>query len=178
MGVPPGRAECDPPPAAKAPRSVEALADRLARFILPSTAIVCVGNDMRGDDGAGPAVAERLAGRVPWKVYDTQTAPENFLMKIIAPGPECVILVDAIAFDAPPGTIGVFNPGDLGGAGPGTHGPAPTLFLESLAMAHPCHIAVLGIRPGRIELGQPLSAPVAAAVTRVVQAFGLLAKWH
>ena len=147
------------------------LAARLGAVMAVPTALVCVGNEMRGDDAVGPAVADRLAGRVPWNVYNTQTAPENFLMKIAAAGPKSVILVDAIAFDAAPGTIELFAPDDLSGQGPSTHGPAPLTFLEALAMLHPCRRAVLGIRPACTELGSPMSAPVVAAVDRVVQAF-------
>ena len=178
MAVPPGRDETNPPGPGRDERSVRELAECLAAFVVPSTAIVCIGNDMRGDDGVGPAVAERLAGRVPWKLFDTQTAPESFLMKIAAAEPESVLLIDAIVFDAPPGAVQLFRPEELAGQGPSTHGPAPTAFLEALAMVHPCRLAVLGIRPGRTELDQGISEPVAAAVDRVVSALVRLGGLH
>jgi len=152
------------------------LAERLGAIMAPSTAVVCAGNTLRGDDAVGPVVADRLAGRVPWDVYNTQTSPESFLMKIVQAEPELVILVDAIAFDAPPGTVELFEPDDLSGQGPSTHGPAPLTFLSALAMMHPCRRAVLGIRPASTEIGAPVSEPVAAAVDRVVQAFLDVAK--
>ena len=156
--------------------AVDSMTERLVAVMAPSTAIVCVGNTMRGDDAAGPEVARRLAGCVPWAVYNTQTAPESFLMKIARGEPESVILIDAIAFDAPPGSVELFAPDDLSGQGPSTHGPAPLTFLEAMAMVHPCRLAVVGIRPDRTDMGAPLSAPVAAAVKRVVQAFCTIAQ--
>ena len=156
--------------------AVDSMTERLVAVMAPSTAIVCVGNTMRGDDAAGPEVARRLAGCVPWAVYNTQTAPESFLMKIARGEPESVILIDAIAFDAPPGSVELFAPDDLSGQGPSTHGPAPLMFLEALAMVHPCRCAVLGIRPACTNLGAPMSEPVVAAVDRVVEAFDELVK--
>ncbi len=138
-------------------------------------AIVCVGNELRGDDGAGVAIARELAGNVPWKVYDTQTVPESFLMKILQGKPECVLLIDALDFGAAPGAIEIFQADRIGGQGPSTHGPAPLAFLDVLQMLHPCRRAVLGIQPSRVEFGQSMSEPVKAAVRRIVEAFQIIA---
>ena len=156
--------------------TAEHLAEHLAEVITPITAIVCVGNELCGDDGAGVEVARQLAGTVPWDVYDTQTVPESFLMKIVARKPRSLVLVDALDFGAPPGTVELIETDRLTGQGPSTHGPAPLAFLEILNMMHPCRCAVLGIQPERGDLGQTLSEPVLAAVRRVVAGFHLLAE--
>ncbi len=159
--------------------TAEHLAEHL-REILPKDpqrlAIVCVGNELCGDDGAGVVVATELKGAVPWDVYDTQTVPESFLMKIVERRPECVLLVDALDFGAEPGATELFQAGDVGGQGPSTHGPAPLAFLDVLQMMLPCRRAVLGIQPAGAEFGTPLSPPVRAACRMVVQAFTSLAE--
>ncbi|HAU37372.1 MAG TPA: hypothetical protein DCX07_06595 [Phycisphaerales bacterium] len=154
----------------------EHLAEHLAEVVRPSTVIVCVGNELCGDDGAGPAVARELAGSVPWEVCDAQTVPESFLMKIVNRRPASVVLVDGLDFAAPPGSVELFATDGLTGQGPSTHGPAPLAFLDVLAMVHPCPCAVLGIRPLRTEVGQGLSDEVRAGVDLVVSGFRLLAK--
>jgi len=157
--------------------TLEHLVEHLAEVVLPSTVIVCVGNELCGDDGAGVAVARRLAGSVPWKVFDTQTVPESFLMKIVNAGPESVLLIDALDFGAAPGAVELIESDrsdSLGGQGPSTHGPAPLAFLELLNMMHPCRCAVLGIQPRCTEVGAPISQPVAAGIDMVVRAFEAL----
>jgi len=155
--------------------TVEHLIEHLDEVLTPSSAIICVGNELCGDDGAGVVVGRKLAGTVPWRVHETQTVPESFLMKIVADKPESVIMVDGLHFGASPGAIEIIEAGQVGGQGPSTHGPAPLAFLEILQMFHPCRQAVLGIQPESTEVGEGLSDPVAAAVDLVVQAFQALA---
>jgi len=162
-----------------APPGVEtaaSLVGRLASLVAPSSVIVCVGDEMRGDDGAGPAVAKELSGTVPWTVLDAQNAPENFLMKVVAAKPESVVLIDALHFGGRPGAIRVIRPGDLAGCGPSTHGPAPLTFFEALNAMHPCRRAVVGIQPRSTELGAPACGAVKQGVRVVVGAFRELAQ--
>ena len=155
--------------------SAEHLVEHLAEFVEEPLAIVCVGNDLRGDDGAGMAIARELAGTVPWSVFETQTVPESFLMKIVQGEPASVILIDALDFRSPPGTIDLVTADKVANQGPSTHGPAPLAFLDVLQMMHPCHCAVLGIQARNVAFGQPLSQPVKIAVKRIVRAFQTLA---
>jgi len=154
--------------------TVEHLVEHLAEIVTDSMVIVCVGSDLRGDDGAGVAVAKQLAGTVRWQVFNTQCVPESYLMKIVDCRPASVLLIDALDFGAAAGAVELVEVGDLTGQGPSTHGPAPLAFLDILAMMHPCRRAVLGIQPAQIELDQPLSQAVAAAVEMVVQALRTL----
>jgi len=162
-------------PAEPDAQTVERLAERLAPLLAPAAVIVCVGSELRGDDGAGPAVARQLADTVPWAVYDTRNAPENFLMKIVRAKPESIILIDALQFAAAPGTVRVFAPEDLTGQGPSTHGPAPLAFLDLLHTMHPCPRAVVGIQPAATDVGSALSEPVRRAVDLVAQTLRRLA---
>ncbi|MCK4284412.1 MAG: hypothetical protein KAX44_08855, partial [Candidatus Brocadiae bacterium] len=46
--------------------TAEHLAEHLAEFACPSMAVVCVGNDLCGDDGVGVLIARELSGQIPW----------------------------------------------------------------------------------------------------------------
>jgi hydrogenase 3 maturation protease len=167
--------EADPPPPERPLRppvdlTPQALRDRLAAVCAPRTAVVCIGNALRGDDALGPVVAERLANAAGWQVFDAATAPESFLMPVVRARPDCVLVVDALDLGAAPGTIRLLGPDELTGAGPSTHGPAPTAFLRALGMAHSCRRLVLGVQPGGTQLGEPLSPAVAAAAEAVAEA--------
>ena len=155
--------------------TVEHLVEHLAEFADPSLIVVAIGNELCGDDGAGPAVAKALAGTVPWEVLDAQTVPESFLMRIVNRRPATVVLVDAVDFRARPGAVDVVAASQPTGQGPSTHGPAPLAFLELLGMMHRCRSAVVAIQPRQTAPGEPLSAEVARAIDLVVKAFQALA---
>ncbi len=141
-----------------------------------------MGNELRGDDAAGVAVARKLSSSDPsaptlpegCTVYETQTVPESFLMKIVKGKPETVILIDALHFGAGTGAVELFETGELTGHGPSTHGPAPLAFLDVLNMFHPAHCVVLGIQPEKTEFGAEMCPEVRDAVDRIVAAFRLL----
>ena len=151
--------------------TVEHLAEHLGKALGASGVILCVGSELNGDDGAGPAVAKGVSGRVPWQVFDVQGAPENFLMKIVNAKPETVLIVDALNFDARPGAVELFSAENITGQGPSTHGPAPIAFLDILKMFHPCRRVILGIQPERTEFGQEMGEAVRKAVEFVCEAF-------
>ena len=151
--------------------TVEHLAKHIAEFLTPASVIICVGNEMSGDDGAGPMVAGRIDGKIPWKVFNVQTVPESFLMKIVATKPDTVLIVDALNFDAKPGAVELFSSDSLTGQGPSTHGPAPIAFLDVLNMFHPCRRVVLGIQPICVDFGSEMTPEIAKAVDFVCEAF-------
>ena len=151
--------------------SAEELARRLADVLEPSALVVCTGNELRGDDGAGVAVARELAGALPWPVLDAATAPESFLGKIVDAKPGTVLLVDALHFGGSPGAVRLLEREQLGGLSPSTHGPSPVMFFQALLAVHACRTLVLGIQPERLEVGAGLSEPVLGAVRLVVDAF-------
>ncbi len=148
----------------------KSLVRELAGLLTPHAVIVCAGSDLRGDDGAGPAVAERLGGDLPWPVHDARTAPESFIGKVAAARPDVVVLIDATDFAGSPGDVALIPAERIVGQGPSTHGPAPQLFLRALLEIHPCRCVVLGIQPGCTDVGGPLSGPVQRAVEDVVEA--------
>jgi len=151
------------------------LTEMLARHVSPNTAIVCIGNELRADDGAGPAIAQLLVDAVPWDVHDAQTAPENFTAKIIRGRPDCIIVVDALHLGAEPGTFRLMPIEDMTGQGPSTHGPAPLAVMGLLREQLSCECVVLGIQPADTRVGAPMSQPVRRTVELVARAFRLLA---
>ena len=73
--------------------------------------VVVVGNDMMGDDGAGPMLARRIkeAPLKDWDVLEGGNVPENYLFRIREMEPERVIIVDAADMDLPTGEIGLID---------------------------------------------------------------------
>ena len=132
-----------------------------------------VGNPDRGDDAAGRAVAQTLAGELPGDIEVLQLSGEATELVSQLQGTEAVILADASSSGAPSGTVRRFD----GVAGPlprelfavSTHGVGVAEAIE-LARALgdlPAVCIVYAIEAIRFGAGEPLSAPVAAAVSEV-----------
>jgi hydrogenase 3 maturation protease len=143
--------------------------DTLSNTLRGRVAILCIGNPLRGDDGAGPALAERLHLDEPWRVFDAGPAPENWTGPVCAHRPDGVLAVDAIPFDQPPGSIACWPVADLAAGAPSTHAPSLAMSLRMIEQRTAAATLILGIQPEHIEFGQALSAPVAAAVDALAE---------
>ncbi len=156
--------------------SAEDLAERLAVILQPSSVIVCLGHELAGDDAVGVAVGRAVAGRLPWTVVEALNAPESFLVKVALLEPASVLLVDAMHFGAEPGSVCLLAADGAGDLSPSTHGPSPVSFLDLLKTMHAAPAWILGAQPGGVEMGAPLSEPVARAVGLIEAAFRAAAR--
>jgi len=134
------------------------------------TLVIGVGDPWRGDDGAGPAVARRLHGVA--EVVE-QRADALALVQALA-GADHVVLVDAAASGAAPGTIRRFDaaraPLPVAAVrSPSTHagGVADAIELARGLGRLPARLEVYAIEGREFAHGTPLSPPVADAVRRV-----------
>ncbi len=131
--------------------------------------VVGIGNRLAGDDGAGSAVAEKLAERAPGYVIDAGIAPENHLEPIVRGEPDTILLVDAVEFGGEPGSVRLFDPRALRAGGLSTHATSLGIVTEYLAARCAARIVLLGIQPGRLRLGTALSDEVASSVGAVAR---------
>jgi len=131
-------------------------------------AILGVGNDMNGDDGAGVWVARALAARLPATpnvlVVDGGTAPESFTGPIRRFGPELVVEIDAAHLDRPAGTVEWVDWHDADGMSASTHTLPPSVLAHFLSADLGCRVVLIGIQPATLDMGRGLSPEVAAAV--------------
>jgi hydrogenase 3 maturation protease len=115
----------------------------------------------------GPFVCRQLRGKVSAKLIDAGTVPENHIQPIVKAGPEKLLVVDAMDFGAEPGAMRLIDAGDLSSAVMSTHSLSPRLFVDLIRKEIEVDVCFLGIQPGQMELGQPISASVAAAAERL-----------
>ena len=137
------------------------------------TLVVCLGNDMRGDDAAGPLAAARLRERGVAAVVE---APERLIDRF--EDSDDVVVVDAVRSGAPAGTIhrldAVAQPLPPELAAPSTHlfGLADAVELARVTGRLPASLRVIGIEGRVFETGAPVSAEVEAALDAVVAELG------
>lgn len=129
-----------------------------------ATVIVSIGNTLKGDDGAGPLVCEQLSGKVCAELIDAGTVPENYIQKIIKKAPQNLLIIDAIDFGAPAGTINIFKPEQLNSFVLSTHTLSPRLFVDIVRREIKVDVYFVGIQPAQMQLGQQQSEQVSQAI--------------
>jgi hydrogenase 3 maturation protease len=131
--------------------------------------VVTVGNEMMGDDAAGPLLAEMIK-RSPlqgWDVLDGGNVPENYMFKIREMAPERVVIVDAADMDLQIGEIRAIDRDAIGGAFLMTTHALPLTFLMELIKEFVPRVDLIGIQPEIVAFGYPVSPHVEQAVERV-----------
>lgn len=145
----------------------------------PGCLVLAIGNPSRGDDAAGPLLAERLqvwlgahghAADVE-VVTDFQLAPEHVLD---LEGRRAVLLVDAAESGPDTALTPVAAAGDWSYT---SHQMSPPALLQAclnLGVTPPRSVELLAIRGEDFELGQPLTA---AAERNLGAAWGCARQW-
>ena len=130
--------------------------------------VIGLGNDWRGDDGAGPEAARRLGG-------DVLSGEPVGLVEALA-GADEVVLVDALSSGASPGTVHVFEAGSeplpvrlFGSSSTLALGLAEAVELARALGRLPRRVLVYGIEGAGFDYGHGLSPEVERAVGRVVE---------
>ena len=134
------------------------------------TLIVGIGNLLKGDDGAGPLVCQQLTGKTCAELIDAGTVPENYIQPIIEKAPQNLLIIDAIGFGAPAGTVRIFRPEQLGSLVISTHTLSPHLFIDMVRRDIKVDVYFVGIQPAQTQLGQSLSDEIKQAVQQLTHA--------
>ena len=140
--------------------------------------IVGIGNNLRGDDGAGPELIQRLKSQIPKDegkvasksqivLIDAGEVPENYLEKIINYNADTILLVDAVNFQDPPGSIKFIESNQLKERNFSTHSVSLFLVTDYLKNRTKADILILGIQPESIDLNNGLSEPMKEALKKI-----------
>jgi len=137
--------------------------------------VVAIGNPDRGDDGFGPAVAQRLRGRVPSKVRILERSGDALALIEDWGCIPSVIVIDAMAPISEPGQVHRFDltdsPLPIGVAPSSSHafGVAETVELARGLGRLPRYLVAYLVEGEQFGTGAPLSLVVAEAVGDVAE---------
>lgn len=153
----------------------------LGRRLQAPTVFVGVGNELRGDDGAGVLAARRLEAALSGEqksrglaVVEAGPVPENYLGPILHGRPHQVVFCDAVDFGGVPGEWRLFEMSELPGVSLSTHNSSLALLGRVLAAEGVSDIFLVGIQPKQTSFGSRCSREVVAAVEQIV---GTLLAW-
>lgn len=137
--------------------------------------IVGTGNVLRGDDGLGPVLVDRLRKRLPVPCIDAGVALENHLGRILREKPDTLLVIDAVHLGARPGDYRLLGAHELAEQGLSTHDMSLRLALRYLGSEIGGRTALLGVQPGQVGFGARMSAPVRRVIgfleRRIAEAF-------
>ena len=142
----------------------------LKNILKGKVVILCLGNPDRGDDGAGPAIASSIKGKVAYEVIDGGVTPENYTGAIIRSRPDTILIIDTVLFEGKPGEVRLFSGEDLRSGKISTHDVSPQLLIEYLKSSTSANIYILGIRPKSNKFGEGLSREVDNSVKFTISA--------
>ena len=135
-----------------------------------SVLIIGVGNRDRGDDGAGPVVADRLRAK---GVAAIDVAGDCTRLLDVWQDRQRVIVIDAMRSGAPVGTVRTFDaireplPKDAFNVSTHLFGLAAAIELARPLDRLPPNLTVYGIESRNFAVGAPMSEPVVDALSEV-----------
>ncbi len=138
--------------------------------------VIGVGNELRGDDAAGPRVIAHLRARAVPGLAAVQCPAEPAALMEAWREADHVVVVDAMQSGRPPGAVTRFDathtPLPVSGFRSSTHGLgiADAVELGRALGRLPALLEVIGIEGAGWEQGAPLDPAVARAVKQVVEA--------
>ncbi len=137
------------------------------------TIVIGVGNEYRGDDGAGRLVARRLVNRVPTDVEVRESSGESAGLMEVWESYNRVYLVDAVESHQPPGTIHRIEahdcemPRDFFHCSTHAFSIAEAIELARSLELLPPEVIVYGIEGKWFESGKKLTPEVEAGIATV-----------
>lgn len=132
-----------------------------------------LGNPLLGDDGVGLRLLEALRSDVPaWggRVEAVDGGTQGMALLGYLERRRAVVLLDAVALGAPPGTVHVLEGDTLlaactpGGQSAHEMGAGELLRAAAMIGSLPERIALVGVEPANVATGVGLSATVEAAL--------------
>ena len=132
------------------------------------TVIICVGNSLRSDDGAGPYIASRLKNGEKLVVLDAGYNPENFIEEVIALKPGRIVIIDAADFRGKAGEARMISEEDIPGSSLSTHAISLNVIYHILKEDTSSDIKFIGIQPKEVGYGERLSPEVQAAADMII----------
>jgi hydrogenase maturation protease len=140
----------------------------------PAAIVIGVGNEFRGDDGSGIAVARRLGDELPDEVRVIEQSGEGTALMEAWRGATLAILIDAVQSGAAPGTIHRFDasakavPSGFRQCSTHAFGLAEAIELSRALLQLPARVIVYGIEGSSFAEGTALSPSVERTLPEVV----------
>ncbi len=135
--------------------------------------VVGIGNVIKGDDGAGCVVIERLGEGFAMPTVDCAEVPENYGGWVERRDLEAVVYIDAVEFGGEPGEVRIIPLEKMMESATSTHHLSLHYMIRFLKEEWEGEAIMVGIQPVSMMIGDGICEEVSAGVDLVA---GVLAK--
>ncbi len=136
--------------------------------------IAGIGHPLRSDDYVGSLIAKDLLWQTRWSgkvsVIDAENSPENTLPGIWKNQPRLVVLIDSLNAGLSPGSIILVDLDETSYPFYTTHNLPLRLILQAEPKVP--RVILLGVQPGKLDVGGSLSEEVQQARIVIVKEIG------
>ena len=138
--------------------------DSIERILKGKVVVVGIGNTLKGDDGFGSELVQRLQGRMDAVCIDAGSAPENYLGSVVKENPDTLLLVDAVEMGLAPGEFRIMKPEEILDTCVSTHDVSLRMLVDFIMNVRECDVYLLGVQPESVRFGDAISKPVSDAI--------------
>jgi hydrogenase 3 maturation protease len=126
--------------------------------------VVGIGNVIKGDDGAGCLVVERLGAEFAMPIVDCAEVPENYGGWVERRDLEAVVYIDAVDFGGDPGEVRIVELEKMMESATSTHHLSLHYMIRFLKEEWDGDPIMVGIQPVSMEIGAGVCEEVEAGV--------------
>lgn len=135
--------------------------------------IFTIGNSLRGDDGLGPLLSEKLYEKLSSLttkntdnvfLLNTESTPENHTHEIRTLSPSHIIIIDAVEFEASPGEMLIIQKEQIDTFNVSTHSMPISFIINYIEETIGSKIITIGIQPKEMKLVNKVSDEVKDSV--------------
>jgi hydrogenase 3 maturation protease len=131
--------------------------------------VVGIGNVIKGDDGAGCLVVEKLGENFSMPTVDCAEVPENYGGWVERRDLEAVVYVDAVEFGGEPGEVRIIPLEKMMQSATSTHHLSLHYMIKFLKDEWTGDAIMVGIQPVSMLIGEGVCDEVAAGAEQLVK---------
>lgn len=143
----------------------------LKEILKNKLALLGVGSELRGDDGVGPYLSERLSrfNSESFLSINGDLVPENFTRDLRKFQPDNIIIIDAAFMEKPTGDIEIIRINEVSGISFSSHSMPLSILGKYLSQEIDTNIYILGIQAAQIDFGSEISQKVREAADKIFE---------
>jgi len=143
----------------------------LKEILKKKLAVLGVGSELRGDDGVGPYLSERLSrfNSESFLSINGDLVPENFTRDLRKFQPDNVIIIDAAFMEKPTGEIEIIRINEVTGISFSSHSMPLSVLGKYLSQEIGADIYILGIQATYIDFGKEISPKVRESADKIFE---------
>jgi hydrogenase 3 maturation protease len=134
-------------------------------------AVLGVGSGLRGDDGVGPYLSEKLStfNSDSFLSINGELVPENFTQDLRKFQPKNVIVIDAAFMEKIIGEVEIIRINEITGISFSSHSMPLSVLGKYIMHEIGANVYILGIQAGKIDFGSEISEEVKDTADKIYE---------